>query len=59
MEKGLRNLTEYLEILQKFYPNIPFEKIKKIERKHCDESKMKEELSKLNENLSNRYISKT
>lgn len=46
---ALRQMDEYLSILEKMYPNVPYETIKKLERKIKNETELKEELEKLNE----------
>lgn len=45
---GLRPHHEYLEILQGFYPNVPFEKIKELEKKIFNETELKLKLQELN-----------
>lgn len=49
MENGLRTIEEYLEVLERLYPNVPYEEIKKVEKKYKNESEMKDELNRLNE----------
>lgn len=48
MANGLRTIEEYLEMLELFYPNVPYKVIKEIEKKFKNESEMKEELERLN-----------
>lgn len=45
---GLKPMEQYLEELEKMYPNVPHQKIKEIEKKYFNETEMKLELEKLN-----------
>lgn len=45
---GLRTIEQYLEVLEKLYPNVPYEIIKKVEKKYKNESEMRDELERLN-----------
>ena len=44
---GLKPYAQYLEELEKMYPNVPYDKIKEVEKKFFDEREMKDELNKL------------
>ena len=44
---GLKPYEQYLEELEKMYPNVPYDKIKETEKKFFDEREMKDELNKL------------
>lgn len=52
---GLRTTDEYLKVLAKLYPHVPYQVVKKVETKYKNESDMKNELSRLNQlSASNR-----
>ena len=44
---GLKSYEKYLEELEQMFPNVPYEKIKEVERKTFDEREMKEKLNRL------------
>ena len=44
---GLKPYEQYLEELEKMFPNVPYDKIKETEKKFFDEREMKDELNKL------------
>lgn len=49
---GLKTKTQYLEELEQMYPNVPFETIKKLEKKIFNETELKQELEKLDRTKS-------
>ena len=49
---GLKTKTQYLEMLQRNYPSIPFQTIKKLEKQYWNETELNEKLREL-ENKNN------
>ena len=47
---GLKTMEQYLDMLQKIYPNVPYENIKKIEKQYKNEAEMNERLRQINDN---------
>lgn len=50
---GLKPMEQYLEELEKMYPNIPYQTIKKLESRIFNETELKAKIGKLNEKYGN------
>lgn len=52
---GLRTIEEYLEILERMYPNVPYAEIKKWEKRIFNETDLKIKL----DSLDRKYATQT
>jgi hypothetical protein len=53
---GLKTDTQYLEMIQRNYPSIPLNVIKKIEKKYWNETEMNEKLREIEKEYNHEHI---